>query len=134
MVNEKRCLMFFILWLVTAGSVFGQGRPYEGPDDPASDIAAVREGWMNGNRVLTYFKNTGLIAEWPNFDLSKWPNDHTGTGMIDNLRLLICARVYLEPGTDNPVDDPLEIQSRADLDTLYYCQTSHTECFSDVNP
>ena len=33
---------------------------YNGPTDLAADIANVRAGRMNGNRILLYFKNTTL--------------------------------------------------------------------------
>ena len=32
--------------------VFSQGVDYAGPNDPAGDIEAEREGYMNGNRVI----------------------------------------------------------------------------------
>ena len=35
--------------------IFSQGADYAGPDDPAGDIEAEREGYMNGNRVYLYF-------------------------------------------------------------------------------
>ena len=38
--------------------LFSQGKPYAGPEDPAGDPSAEREGYMTGNRVLLYFKNT----------------------------------------------------------------------------
>jgi len=34
--------------------LLGQGKPYTGPEDPAGDIAAEREGFMNGNRILLF--------------------------------------------------------------------------------
>ena len=40
------------------GLVLGQGIEYEGPEDPAGDIAAEKEGYMTGNRVFIYFRNT----------------------------------------------------------------------------
>ena len=119
-------IFLFILMLLFVSGIYGQGKPYEGPDDPAGDIAARREGIMTGNRILLRFKNTTELAYWPNYDYSKWPNDHTGTGMIDGLALLVGARVYLKNDTI-PVTDPIEIQNRTDLDTLYYCQTSYRQ-------
>ena len=86
---------FLLLLVIIPALLMGQGRKYEGPDDPAGDIAAIREGWMNGNRVLLYFKNTTELANWPNFDQSKWPNDYTGTGMHDGIALWIVARVHM---------------------------------------
>ena len=114
-------------------TVFAQGRPYEGPDDPAADIAAERAGFMIGNRVLVFFRNTteqsdhihGVIT-------SKWPNNLEGTKMHDGIALLIGARVYVE-NDSNPVTDPDEIRTRIDLDTLYFCQSSYRE-FMDMDP
>lgn len=119
-------IFLYILLLLFVPNIYGQGRPYEGPDDPAGDIAAQREGYMTGNRVLLYFQNNTELAYWPNFNASKWPNDNTGTGMIDGIALLIGAKVYIE-NDSIPVTDPAKIQSRSDLDTLYYCQTSYRQ-------
>ena len=83
-------MRFFI-----TGEVVAQGKIYEGPDDPAGDIAAIREGYMNGNRVLLYFKNTTELAYWPNNSTSRWPNDNTGLGMLDGVALYVGARVYV---------------------------------------
>jgi len=116
----------FIFVPLLVSSIYGQGKPYEGPDDPAGDIAAKREGRMRGNRVLLYFKNTTELAYWPNFDCSKWPNDATGTGMIDGVALLIGAKVYIKNGSI-PVTDPDEIRTHGNLDTLYYVQTSYRQ-------
>ena len=65
----------FIFTLFLSITAFGQGKSYEGPDDPASDIAAMREGYMSGNRVLLRFLSNGQLAGWPPRDYSKWPND-----------------------------------------------------------
>ena len=117
-------IKWFILGLlIGSSSVFGQGKPYDGPDDPAGDIAAEREAFMNGNRVYLYFQNTTELSDWPREDVSKWPNDYTGTKMTDGINILINAMVFLENDTI-PVTDPNEIASRTDLDTLWYCQTS----------
>ncbi len=59
----------FRTFMVLAGIImftsftFGQGKPYDGPEDPAGDKTAIREGWMNGNRVLLYIKNDGTISD-----------------------------------------------------------------------
>jgi len=102
--------------------LFSQGKPYEGPDDPASDISAVRKGYMNGNRVLLSFKNTTELGMWPNVGDSKWPNDYTGLGIVDYLTLSIGAKVYLK-NDSIPVDDPNEISSTTGLENLYYLET-----------
>ena len=44
--------------------IYGQGKQYEGPEDPAGDIAAEREGYMSGNRVFLYFRNTTELSDW----------------------------------------------------------------------
>ena len=121
-----RIVFIIILMLSFISGIYAQGRPYEGPQDPAGDIAARREGIMNGNRILLKFKNTTELASWPNYNYSKWPNDHTGTGMLDGIALLIGARVYLKNDTI-PVTDINEIQSGIILDTLYYCETSYRQ-------
>ncbi|NQT27647.1 hypothetical protein HQ585_19990, partial [candidate division KSB1 bacterium] len=104
-------------------SGYSQGRPYQGPDDAAGDIAAEREGYMTGNRVFLYFQNTTELSDWPRVDVSRWPDNYDGTKMTDGINLLVTAQVYLENDTI-PVTDRAEIQSRNDLDTLWYCQTS----------
>ena len=45
--------------------LIGQGKEYEGPEDPAGHPSAQREGYMSGNRVLIYFKNTTELSDWP---------------------------------------------------------------------
>jgi hypothetical protein len=115
----------FVL-LVLGSSAWAQGRKYEGPEDEAGDIAAEREGYMTGNRVFLFFRNTTELSDWPRVDVSKWPNTFEGTKMLDGVALLIGARVFIANDTI-PVTDPHEIQTRRDLDTLYFCQTSYRE-------
>lgn len=107
-------------------AVLAQGRPYQGPDDPAGDIAAERDAFMNGNRILLYFRNTTELSDWPRPDVSRWPNDFRGTKALDGVGLMIGARVYLE-NDSIPVTDPQEIATRTDLDTLFFLQTSYRE-------
>ncbi|RQW05368.1 hypothetical protein EH222_09985, partial [candidate division KSB1 bacterium] len=111
-----------------------QGRLYEGPDDPAGDIAAERVGWMTGNRVLLYFRNTTELSDCCDlgYDVSKWPNTYQGSKMHDGICILIGARVYVEYGS-TPVTDINAIQNRTDLDTLYFCQSSYRE-HMDMSP
>ncbi len=129
---------FVFLLMLLAGEAFGQARPYEGPDDPAGDIAAIREGYMTGNRVLLYFKNTTEMAYWPNFDQSKWPNDESGTGMLDGVALYIGAQVFIRndvPGF-RPVtsEDSIEVMGGSGLlDTLYFVETNFRQGM-DTNP
>jgi len=110
--------------------LLAQGRKYEGPDDPAGDIAAIREGYMTGNRVFIYFKNTTELAKWVpgvvGSQWSRWPNNMSGVRMTDGVGLLIGARVYVE-NDSIPVTDPVQIRTRHDLDTLYFLQTSYRE-------
>ncbi len=122
----KRNLIFLFYLVFCLQALFAQGKPYEGPDDAAGDIAAEREGFMTGNRILLYFQNTSELSDWPRANASIWPNTFDGTRMLDGIGLLVGARVYLENDTI-PVTDPLEIQSRTDLDTLYYLQTSYRQ-------
>ena len=51
---------FTAFFLVISLNLQGQGRDYQGPDDPAGDPSAERSGYMTGNRVLIFFKNTLL--------------------------------------------------------------------------
>jgi hypothetical protein len=114
----KIALIFLMAFQLCA-----QGKLYEGPDDPAGDIAAEREGYMTGNRVFLYFQNTTELSDWPRVDVSKWPNDLSGSKMTDGINVLITSEVYLE-NDSIPVTDIDEINSRNDLDTLWFCQTS----------
>jgi len=124
MQKTKIFVLFFCL-LVSSG-LFSQGKIYEGPDDPAGDIAAEREGYMTGNRVYLYFQNTTELADWPRVDASLWPNTYEGTRTLDGIGLLVGARVYIENDTI-PVDNWDDIQSKSNLDTLYFCQTSYRQ-------
>ena len=124
--------IIFMFLLVFVNNLFAQGRVYEGPDDPAGDIAAERTGFMNGNRVLLYYSNTTEQGAHVNWFSSKWPNTLDGTKMHDGICLLIGARVYVE-NDSVPVTDPDIISSHGNLDTLYYCQSSYRE-YLDKNP
>jgi hypothetical protein len=119
-------LTIFMVGTCFLGNLWAQGKVYEGPDDPAGDIAAEREGYMTGNRVHLYFQNTSELADWPRVDASLWPNTYDGTRTLDGIGLLVGARVYIKNDTI-PVDTWEEIQSTPNLDTLYYCQTSYRQ-------
>jgi len=123
-----------LLLLGVALDLFSQGRLYQGPDDPAGDIAAERAGWMTGNRVLLFFRNTTELSDCCDlgFDVSKWPNNYDGSKMHDGICILIGARVFVE-NDSIPVTNLSEIKTRTDLDTLYFCQSSYRE-HMDKNP
>lgn len=125
-------LCFMIGALTPAAAQYG--KQYDGPDDPAGDVQAERTGFMNGNRVLLFFRNTTELSNCCNLGVwvSRWPNDLSGSKMHDGIHILLGARVYVENDTI-PVDDLNEIRSRDDLDTLYYCETSYRE-FMDMDP
>ena len=129
-------LIFYIFQAATSQII------YEGPDDPAGDPSNVREAHMDGNRILLYFKNTTQLSNWEIgsqlFDVSKWPNDPTGTSMLDGVGLLIGAKVYIhndqDPATLDTIviDDPSEIadslgSAPGSLHTVYFLQTQYRE-------
>lgn len=118
--------------------IFGQGRPYEGPEDPAGDISEEREGFMNGNRALLYFKNGGQIADIFRFGYnnprdSKWPNNFSGTRMIDAATPVVFSKVYVK-NDSIPVTNSSEVatlRSQGQIDSLVYIQSSWNQ--SDQN-
>ena len=57
-MSNKSLLKFFIRIFFPCQLLFAQGKEYQGPEDPAGDIAAEKEGYMTGNRVYIYFRNT----------------------------------------------------------------------------
>ena len=115
-------------------TVFGQGRIYDGPDDPAGDRALSRQGLMDGNRVRLQFQNTTELSDWGTGTdpfASKWPNTLDGVKMSDGIGLMIATRVYLQNDTI-PVDDRNTINNwntaqQGPLDTLYFLQTKYRE-------
>ncbi|MEJ2636573.1 MAG: hypothetical protein P8184_14935 [Calditrichia bacterium] len=126
-------MIFALTSVLTVRDIaFAQGQPYSGPDDPAGDVAAEREGYMTGNRVFLYFRNTTELSDWPKSDVSRWPNNYDGVKMLDGIALLIGAKVYIK-NTPSPVDtipvtNPLYIKNYPDsVHTLYYLQTSYRE-------
>ena len=126
---KKINLTIFVLLIIRMSFAFGQGKLYDGPDDPAGDIAAEREGYMTGNRVYLYFKNNTELSDWPKVDVSRWPNTYDGVKMVDGIGLLIGARTFMRNDTI-PVTDPSEIiqlNSVGALDTLHFLQTSYRE-------
>ncbi len=113
-----------VLWSVQG--LYSQSRPYEGPDDPASDIAAERAGWMTGNRVLLFFRNTTELGDCCDlgYDVAKWPNNFEGSKSHDGYSLMIGARVYVE-NDSLPVTNGVSAHGAGNLDTLYYIQASY---------
>jgi len=106
--------------------LLGQGKPYEGPIDPAGDPALERDGFMNGNRFRMYFQNNSQLSDYPRQDTSKWPDDYSGTKMCDVVAVLIGAEVYVTEDSI-PVTDLTEVADLAaagEIDTLIFIQTA----------
>jgi hypothetical protein len=127
MKNIKTVLILLLFFLLNA-AVMAQSKEYEGPTDGAGDMSAVREGVLNGNRVVTQFQNTAELAmhpATPNYS-SWWPRGEGGQCMSHGHCVLMTTRVYLNSITKEPVDDPGLIASLGQegmLDTLFYVQT-----------
>ncbi|MCB9208930.1 MAG: hypothetical protein H6610_01680 [Ignavibacteriales bacterium] len=127
MLRIKISILILILFQTL---LFGQGRLYEGPEDPAGDISEEREGYMNGNRVLLYFKNAGQIADIFRFGYnnprdSKWPNNFSGTRMIDVGTLVVFSKVFVK-NDSIPVTDLSEIsslRSQGQIDSMVFVQS-----------
>ncbi len=135
----KLNVAFFVIMLFALNMALiaqDHGKIYEGPDDPAGDIEAEREGYMNGNRILLYFQNTTELAKWtPTYrgsQWSRWPNTYDGVRMLDGIALLIGAKVYIK-NDSIPVTDFEAIANGQYDDVLYYLQTSYREEM-DRNP
>ncbi|MEW6193564.1 MAG: hypothetical protein AB1521_00230 [Bacteroidota bacterium] len=131
-LNKTILIITLLVGLITLNNIYAQGRVYDGPDDPEGDIAAIRAGVMNGNRVLLSFKNTTRLGDWPSPSASRWPNDNTGSYMVDGLAVLIGGMVFLEQDTI-PVTDAAKIASKNNYDTLWYVQTSYAKQLMDQN-
>ena len=129
---------YLFVFLITLPLVLAQSKKYEGPEDPAGDIAAEREGYMTGNRVFLYFRNTTELSDWPKSNVSRWPNNLNGLKMVDGIGLLVGAKVYIKDDPTTRIDstvvtDKATIESGDGLHELYYLQTSYREEM-DVNP
>lgn len=122
----RRYAVALLLLALVPAALFAQGKPYDGPEDGPGDIAAERAGFMTGNRVFLYFRNTTELSDWPRPDVSRWPNNTDGVKMLDGIGLLIGAKVYVEKDSI-PVTDPVQIANRTDLQELYFLQTSYRE-------
>ena len=114
---------------------------YDGPDDPAGDESNIRGGRMNGNRVLLYFENTSQMGDWEPgglWDVSIWPNDGTGTRMVDGIGLLLSAKAVIQKDSTLDVDtlivddvDFLDSLDEAELEEgfhlVHFLQTDYRE-------
>ena len=109
---------------------------YIGPDDLAGDVGAIRSSYMDGNRVFLKFKNTSELSDWEPGGLdnvSIWPNDGTGTRMVDGIALLVGAKTYIlddqiEATIDTViVDDLSQVNSSNSFHEVYFLQTSYRE-------
>ena len=110
---------------------------YQGPDDNAADPSAIKESWMDGNKVLLYFKNTSELSDWAEGGLdnvSIWPNDGTGTRMVDGIGLLISAKVYILDDDNPETTDTVIVDSWPDIlnqdikkHEVYFLQTQYRE-------
>ncbi|MBD3288885.1 hypothetical protein GF337_08795, partial [candidate division KSB1 bacterium] len=79
MLKDNKIFKFLIIISLICSipiQVFAQtGGKYEGPEDPAGDRSALREGVMDGNQMLMAFRNNTQIANKYMVDGSKWPRD-----------------------------------------------------------
>ena len=130
----KNLIKILIGVLFSYQFLLSQGKDYQGPEDSAGDIAAEKEGYMTGNRVFIYFRNTTELSDWPRVNVSKWPNNPNGLKMTDGIGLLVGAKVYIEDDGDAgtvdtiPMTDPLDLfDPNKQRHTLYYLQTSYRE-------
>ena len=62
-MQVKQMLKIFISLVLGMNLAVSQGKEYSGPEDPAGDIAAEKEGYMTGNRVFIYFRNTTELSD-----------------------------------------------------------------------
>ncbi|PCH79606.1 MAG: hypothetical protein COC02_08495, partial [Rhodospirillaceae bacterium] len=132
----------YLSFLIFTFLVTGQSQ-YNGPDDLAGDPSAIRESRMDGNRILLYFKNTTELSDWAPGgvdNVSIWPNDGTGTKMVDGIGLLIAAKVYIQDDNNSATVDTIIIEDLNQIEDqsiskheVYFLQTSYREEM-DHNP
>ena len=122
MRRSKEFYLILFVQILLASTVFAQGKLYEGPDDSAGDISVRKEGYMSGNRVFLYFKNTTELSKCCGTQYSKWPNDHTGQAMTDGVALMLGSKVKIK---NDSIPDPWSTDPN--IDTLYFVQTSYRE-------
>ncbi len=119
---NRTLLRTIFLFIFSFTIIYAQGRPYEGPEDPAGDISQLREGWMNGNRVLLFYNNgSKMVITWGKPNTSKWPNNYEGTRMIDRSDLVIMGQVFVK-NDSIPVSNLDELSNTSNLDTIYFTQ------------
>jgi len=127
--------MYWLLTILIILSV-GYSQEYVGPDDLAGDVGAIRSSYMDGNRVFLKFKNTSELSDWEPGGLdnvSIWPNDGTGTRMVDGIALLVGAKTYIlddqiESTMDTViVDDISLINGSNSFHEVHFLQTSYRE-------
>ncbi len=134
MIKRMNRIFYFsrILLLISA-AVLAQGKLYDGPEDPAGDKTAIREGWMNGNRVLLYIDNNGTISDMSKPLSSKWPNAYDGLRMIDQVNLMIGGEVYVRHDSV-VIQNLLELnQAPEQIDTLYFIESNGSMLHKDQN-
>lgn len=133
----KNRFLIILFTLMSLTLLFGQAREYEGPIDPAGDQAALREGYMTGNRFRLYFNNQGRLGHWPFIDGSRFPaTSERGLDLFDSNILVVGAKVYVENGS-TPVTETADIQAKGaagQLDTLYFCLSGRTDHAIDTSP
>ena len=103
-----------------------QGIPYQGPEDPAGDVAALRGGYMNGNNTYLYYLNNTRLSNWYDgcFDqFSKWPNNINGRKMVDAISVMIGAQVFID-GDSIPIDSEIDLQNHSNPNILHFLQSS----------
>ena len=108
---------------------------YNGPDDEAGDKSATRSSYMDGNRVLLYYKNTTELSDWAPGGLdnvSLWPNDGTGTRMVDGIALMVGAKVFIENDQNPMTIDTIILDNKNEINysidhEIYFLQTSYRE-------
>jgi len=124
---DKRFLTLLDIIMLLALStfvIFAQGGgEYEGPDDPAGDPSALKMGLMDGNEMLTRFRNNTQIGYKFMTYGSKWPKSSAeGLQIFDFLAILIGSKVYLDEN-NNPVTTRDGIINGGASDSLYYVET-----------
>jgi len=74
-INKSYLMVILILVISLCMPGYAQfAKEYDGPDDPAGDVLAERDGFMNGNNVMLYFRNTTELGDCCNLGywVSRW--------------------------------------------------------------